>query len=79
MFEKCCPSIENNILIKGECDKWYNRENKTAKRNMRHAENKYGKEKANELKHNDFRRLRQFKCELVTRTKELYYMKKLNE
>ena len=46
---------------------------------MRYAEKKYRQDKTNEIKHNEFRRLRQFKCELVTRTKAFYYMKKLNE
>ena len=23
VYEKCCPSVEKNILIKGECNKWY--------------------------------------------------------
>ena len=45
---------------------------------MRHAEKKYTQDKTNELKHNQLRRLRQLKWELVTRTKALYY-KKLNE
>ena len=36
-------------------------------------------DKTNELKHNEFRRLRQLECELVTRTKTIYYQKKLNE
>ena len=45
---------------------------------MRHAEKKYRQDKTQELKHNEFRRQRQLKCEPVTRTKELYY-KKLNE
>ena len=46
---------------------------------MRLAEKKYGQDKTNELKHNEFRRQRQLKCELVTRTKALYYKKKLSE
>ena len=36
--------------IKGEYNKWYNTEIKTAKRNMRHAEKKFRQDKANELK-----------------------------
>ena len=40
-YEKCCPSIEKNILNKGECNKWYNTEIIIAKRNMSHAEIKY--------------------------------------
>ena len=40
VYEKRCPSIEKNILIKGECTKWYNTEIKVAKRNTRHAEKK---------------------------------------
>ena len=66
-----------NILIKGECNKWYNTEIKIAKRNMRQAEKKYRQHKTNELKYNELRRLHQINCELVTRTKALYY-KKLN-
>ena len=66
VYEKCCPSIEKNILIKGECSKWYNTEIKMAKRNMRRAEKKYRQEKTNELKHNEFRRVRQLKPELAT-------------
>ena len=46
---------------------------------MRHAEKKYRQDKTNELKNNEFRRLRQLKCELVNRTKALYYKKKLNK
>ena len=48
VYEKCCPSIEKYILIKGECNKWYNIEIKIARRNTRHAENKYRQDKANE-------------------------------
>ena len=79
VYEKCCPSIENNILIKGKCNNWYNTEIKIAKRKMRHAEKKYRQDKTNELKHNEFRRQRQLKCEIVTRTKASYYKKKLKE
>ena len=46
---------------------------------MRLAEKKYRQDKINELKHNEFQRLRQLKCELVTRTKALYNKKKLNQ
>ena len=39
VYKKCCPSIEKNILIKGECNKWYNTKIKIAigmqKRNIR--------------------------------------------
>ena len=66
VYEKFCPSIEKNILIRGKCKKWYNTEIKIGKRNMRHAEKKYGLDKTNELKHNEFRRQRQLKSELVT-------------
>ena len=45
---------------------------------MRHAEKKRRQDITNELKHSDFLRLRKIKCELVTRTKALYYKKKLN-
>ena len=41
VYEKCCPSIEKNIIIKGESIKWYNTEIKIAKRNMRYAQSKY--------------------------------------
>ena len=79
VYDICCPSIEKNILIKGECNQWYNTEIKIFKRNMRHAGKIYRQDKTNKNKHNQFRRLRQIKCELVTRTKALYYMKKFNE
>ena len=46
---------------------------------MRYAENKYRQDKTYELKHDEFRRLRQLKCEIVTRNKTSYYRKKLNE
>ena len=55
VFEKCCPSIEKNILMKGECDKWYNTESKIPERNMRHTKNNHGQNKTNEMKHNEFR------------------------
>ena len=73
VYDKCCPSIEKNILIKGECNKGYNTEIEIAKRNRRHAENRYRHDETKEIKHIEFRRLRQLKCELVTRTKALYY------
>ena len=66
------------VIIKGECIKWYNTEIKTAKRSLRHAEKKYAQDKTNELKPNEFRWLRDLKCELCTWTKTLYYKKKLN-
>ena len=37
-YERCCLSIEKNILFKGECDKWHNTETKISKRIKRHAE-----------------------------------------
>ena len=46
---------------------------------MRHAKKKYRQDKTEENKHNEFRRLRQLKCELLIRIKALYYKKKLNE
>ena len=46
---------------------------------MRHTKNKYREDKKDEMKHNEFRRLRQLKYELGTQTKTLYYKKKLNE
>ena len=72
MYEKCCALVEKVILIKDECDKKYNTEFKAAKCSLRHEEKKYRQDKANELKHNEFRPLRHLKCELVTRTKALY-------
>ena len=33
VYESCCPLIEKNVLVKGESNKWYNSEIKTAKRN----------------------------------------------
>ena len=45
---------------------------------MRHAK-KYRHDKTNEIKHNEFRRLHHLKCELVTRTKAIYYKRRLNE
>ena len=45
---------------------------------MTHDEMKYRQDKTNKLKHNQFRRLRQLKYKLATRTKALYF-KKLNE
>ena len=77
VYEKCCPSIEKNIRIKGECNKWYNTETNKAKRNMRHAEKKHRQDKTNEQKYNEFRRLRELKCDQNTQTKALYYKKKL--
>ena len=80
VYENCAPSIDTNILInKGECNKAHNTETKKAKRNMRHAEKKYMEDKTNELKHNEFRRLGQLKCDWVTLTEALYYKNKLNE
>ena len=55
VYEKCCLSIEKNILMKRECNKCHNTEIKIAKRNMRHAEKKRRQYKTNELKHNEFR------------------------
>ena len=37
---------------------------------MRHAEKKYRQDKANQLEHNQVRRQRQLKCDLVSQTKE---------
>ena len=79
VYEKCCPTFKKSILIKGKCNKRYNTESKIAKRNIRRAEKKYRQVKTNKFKHNELPRLRQLKCESVTRTKSLYYMKKLNE
>ena len=62
-----------------ECNKWYNTEVIIVKRKTRHVKKKYGQDKTNELKHNEFRRLRQLKCEIVTRAIALCYKKKLNE
>ena len=50
-----------------------------AKRNKRHAGKKRMQDITNELKHYDFLRLRKIKCEIVTRSKALYYKKKLNK
>ena len=58
-------------------EKWYKTKIKMTKRNIKHAEKKCRQDKTNELKHNEFRRLYQLKCELVTRTKALYYKKQL--
>ena len=79
MYEKRSPSIEKNIPIKSKCNKLYNTEIKIAMPYMRNVEKKHRRDKTNQLKHNDFRPLRQLKSELVTRTKALYYKKKLNE
>ena len=79
MFETCSLSIEKKVLIEAECIKWYSAEIKTAKRIMRHVENKYNQDKTNELKHIEHRRLRQFECESVTRSIALYNKNKVNE
>ena len=73
VYGKCFTPIEKNILMKGECNKWYNTKIKITKRNMRNTENKYWQDKTNELKNNEFRRIHQLICELVARTKTLYY------
>ena len=79
VFEKCCSSNVKKILIRGKGNKWYHTEIKIAKRNMKHAEKKSRQDKTIKLKHNEFRWLRQLKYELVTRTKILYYKKKLKK
>ena len=49
VYENCCPSIENNILIRGESIKWYNKEINIAKRSMRRTENKYMQDKTKQM------------------------------
>ena len=46
---------------------------------MRHVKKNCKQDKTNELKHSEFQRLRKLKCDLLTRTKAIYYNKKLNE
>ena len=53
VYEKCCPSIEKNMLIRGKCNIYYNTEIKIAKPNMRHAEKNYRQDKTNEVKHSE--------------------------
>ena len=77
-MKNCYPWFEKNILIKGECNKWYNSEIKLARHNTRHAENKRRQDKANEQKHNEFQRFIQMKCELDTSKKALNYKKLKN-
>ena len=37
VYGKCCHSIEKKIIIKCDCNKWYNAKFKIVKRNTRHA------------------------------------------
>ena len=62
-YENCCSPIEKKIRINFEGNECHNTEIEVAKRNMRHAEKKYSQDKANELKHDEFRRLRRLKCD----------------
>ena len=78
IYDINCPLVKKNISVKGKNNKWYNTEIKLAKRNLRRAENKYRRNKENIESHNEFKRLRNLKCALVTRTKAMYYKNEIN-
>ena len=75
-FERSAPLIEKNISICDSNNRWYNTDIKTAKRTMRKAEKLFLKYKTDFYK-DEFKRLRQIKCDLVTNSKKSFYKTKI--
>ena len=77
-FHTHAPLIEKNIKIKDSNRTWYNSEISLMKKKVRKAEKNFKKFKT-DLYREEFKRLKQIKCDLVTNTKSSYYKKKIND
>ena len=75
-FKEKAPLIEKNISVTDSQNRWYNNDIKAAKRLMRKAEKLFLKHKTDSYK-NEFQRLRQIKCDLVTNSRISFVMTKI--
>ena len=77
-FEASAPLITKVLKIRDENSVWYNSEIRRAKRNMRKAEKKYRRLKTLESR-DEYRTLRQLKCNTVKRVKTEFYSSKIKD
>ena len=76
-FISNAPMVRKTILIREDCDHWYNFEVREAKRKLRKAERNLYRRKTEECKI-EYRRLRKIKCDSVRRNKISYYNNKIS-
>ena len=77
-IDRVAPVIQKSVKYSDSTNLWYNSEIRIAKRKMRKAEKLYIKTKAVH-DHDEFRRLRNLKCKLVSDTKVTYFQRKISE
>ena len=77
-FENNAPVTTKTVKVKDSNNLWYNFEIKNSKKAMRKAEKKYLRQN-NDYNRNEFRRLRQLKCDTVKKVKSSYYNEKIKQ
>ena len=77
-FSQKAPLIEKNIRVCDSYNTWYNADIKQAKRRLRKAEKLFKKHKS-DFHRDEFKKLRQLKCELVYRAKVSFYGSKVDK
>ena len=78
VFDETCPLVEKKIRLQDESLKWFNSEVREAKKQMRKAEKKYKTHKTEQYQ-NEFKRLRQIKCNKVRNAKSKHYVEKIGK
>ena len=76
-YDENAPLIRKVIKINDKNEPWYNSDIISAKRDMRKMEKKFKAHKSDYYR-DEFKRLRQIKCSLVTSSKIAYYRNKIN-
>ena len=78
VFEECCPYISKTVQIVDKSKSWYNSDVRSANKNLRKAEKKY-RNNSNSENLNEFKRLRNIKCNVITVAKREFLHKSISE
>ena len=77
-FDSHVPVIEKKVRILNKNDSWYDSEVRQKKRELRRAEKKVHVNRT-DYYINEYKRMRQEKCNLVVKKKKFFYKEKINE
>ena len=78
VFEECCPYISKTVQVVDKSKSWYNSDVRSASKNLRKAEKKY-RNNSNTENLNEFKRLLNFKCNVINLAKREFLHKSISE
>ena len=78
VFDECCPYVTKTIQVVDKSKNWYSAEVRNANKNLRKAEKKY-RTRSTIDNLNDFKRLRNIKCQTIALAKRDYLHKSISE